>query len=94
MAKTAYDAYCHQTNGKSLVSGATLPPFDVLSQAIKDAWAMAAIAVSARVMARSRNYVADDAEMPESVTFANERTVRIVSNPNPGVHLGVYLEVE
>jgi hypothetical protein len=45
-------------------------------------------------MARSRNYVADDAVMPESVTFANGRTVRIVDNKTLGVHNGVFLEVE
>jgi hypothetical protein len=44
-------------------------------------------------MARAANYVADDAEMPERVDFANGRFVRIVDNPTPGVHLGVFLEV-
>ena len=44
--------------------------------------------------ARSRNYTADDEVMPESVTFANGRTVRIADNKAPGVHNGVFLEVE
>lgn len=43
--------------------------------------------------ARSRNYTADDEVMPESVTFANGRRVRIVSNEAPGVHNGVFLRV-
>jgi hypothetical protein len=45
-------------------------------------------------MAQSRNYIASDAEMPEWVRFANGVTVRIVDNKSPGVHNGVYLEVE
>jgi hypothetical protein len=44
-------------------------------------------------MARAGNYTADDAEMPERVDFANGRFVRIVDNPAPGVHYGVFLEV-
>jgi hypothetical protein len=44
--------------------------------------------------ARSRSYTADDEVMPESVTFANGRTVRIVANKAPGVQNGVFLEVE
>ena len=45
-AAIAYDAYCKQTGGKSLVTGDTLPAFDVLRPAIKDAWAASAIALS------------------------------------------------
>lgn len=45
VAEIAYDAYCKQTGGVSLISGAKLPPFTVLKQDIKDAWAAAAIAV-------------------------------------------------
>lgn len=44
--------------------------------------------------AQSRNYVADDVEMPEKITFANGRVVYIADNKSPGVHHGVYLEVE
>jgi len=43
--------------------------------------------------AQSRNYVADEVEMPERITFANGRVVYIADNPNPGVHHGVFLEV-
>lgn len=93
LGKTAYDAYCKQTGGKSLISGAPLPPFEGLNQSIKDAWAAAAIGVSIRVEARSRNYTASDAEMPDSVTFANGRTVSIVDNKTPGVQHGVFLKV-
>jgi hypothetical protein len=45
-------------------------------------------------MAQSRNYVADSSEMPGQVTFANGRVVRIVDNPNPNVHNGVFLQVD
>jgi hypothetical protein len=45
-AAIAYDAYCKQTGGKSLVTGDTLPAFDALRPAIKDAWAASAIALS------------------------------------------------
>ena len=45
-------------------------------------------------IAQSRNYVADEEVMPERVTFANGRVVYITDNKEPGVHNGVYLEVE
>lgn len=45
VAKVAYDAYVKQAGGVSLDTGAKLPPFDVLSQSIKDAWAATGIAV-------------------------------------------------
>lgn len=45
-AAVAYNAYCKQTGGKSLVSGEQLPAFDALNQRIKDAWAASAIALS------------------------------------------------
>jgi ribosomal protein L10 len=44
--------------------------------------------------AQSRNYVADEEVMPEKITFANGRVVYIKDNETPGVHNGVYLEVE
>jgi hypothetical protein len=43
--KIAYDAYCKSSGGVSLVSGAKLPEWDVLSPAIKLAWESAAEAV-------------------------------------------------
>ncbi len=39
-------------------------------------------------MAISRNYVADDAEMPEKVTFANGRVVKLADSN------AVFLEIE
>lgn len=45
-------------------------------------------------VAQSRNYVADDVEMPEKVTFANGRVVYIADNKSPSVQHGVFLEVE
>lgn len=45
-------------------------------------------------MARSRNYVADEAVLPERITFANGRSVWIAKNEAPGVQHGVYLAVE
>lgn len=44
-AEMAYNAYAQQSNYKSLVSGADLPLFEVLSTEIKDAWFSAANAV-------------------------------------------------
>jgi hypothetical protein len=52
----------------------------------EDAWTAA--------LAQSRNYVADQEVMPEKITFANGRVVYIADNTSPGVHNGVYLEVE
>ncbi len=46
-----------------------------------------------RAIAQSRNYTADDAVMPEKVTFANGRVVCIADNTQPGVHNGVFLEI-
>lgn len=43
--KIAYDAYCEETGGVSLISGDKLPKFEDLKQSIKDAWAAAASAV-------------------------------------------------
>jgi hypothetical protein len=51
----------------------------------KSAWTAA--------LAQSRNYVADDVEMPEKITFANGRVVYIAHNKSPGVQHGVFLEV-
>lgn len=45
-------------------------------------------------LAHSRNYVADEEEMPEKITFGNGRIVTIQDNPDPNVKYGVYLEVE
>jgi hypothetical protein len=46
LARVAYDAYVKQAGGVSLATGAKLPPFDELSQPIKDAWVAAAEAVT------------------------------------------------
>ena len=37
VAKIAYDAYCRQTGGVSLITGEKLPEFEKLKPAIKDA---------------------------------------------------------
>lgn len=93
LAKTAYDAYCARSGGKSLISAAPLPAFEDVKLDIQDAWAAASYAVAVRVEAQSRNYIANEEQMPDSVTFANGRTVRIADNTAPNVHLGVFLEV-
>jgi hypothetical protein len=54
MAAVAYDGYCRQTGYKSLISGAALPPFDKLTDSIKDAWAAAAIAILTRLELEER----------------------------------------
>jgi len=46
----------------------------------------------ARAWAQSRNYVADDAVMPEKVTFANGRIVRVAERTKR--LMGWYLIVE
>lgn len=40
--RAAYERYLYASGGKSLVSGAELPGFDKLDQAIKNAWIAAA----------------------------------------------------
>jgi tRNA/tmRNA/rRNA uracil-C5-methylase (TrmA/RlmC/RlmD family) len=49
LAKIAYDAYCQQTGGVSLISGDKLPAFDALKTSIQDAWFAAAEAVAESV---------------------------------------------
>ena len=44
-AEIAYEAYRKHSNGVSLISGATIPEFVRLPDAIKDAWQAAARAV-------------------------------------------------
>lgn len=45
MGQIAYEAYSQQSRGKSLVSGAQLPPWPQLSPEIQQAWVVAAQAV-------------------------------------------------
>ena len=44
-AKIAYDAYCEDAEGKSLVTGDDLPEWKDLTVAVKGAWVSAAMAV-------------------------------------------------
>ena len=44
-AKIAYEAYCQNSQWKSLVSGAALPVWEKVDPKIKAAWGEAAIAV-------------------------------------------------
>ena len=41
----AYEAYCKQSDNKSLISGAELPKWNDLKEEIQDAWIAAADAV-------------------------------------------------
>lgn len=45
MGQIAYEAYCEQSGGVSLISGAKLPCWDEQKLEIKEAWAAAALAV-------------------------------------------------
>lgn len=49
LAKEAYEAYANHTNWKSLATGATLPQWDELSDAIKAAWMSSAAWVAGKV---------------------------------------------
>ncbi len=59
-AKVAYQAYCKQTGGKSLITGDVLPTFEALRAQLKDAWAAVAIALS----------LDDDTENPRHVPYS------------------------
>lgn len=50
LGQEAYEAYCGATGGKSLISGAELPKWDVLAQPIQSAWTVAAAWVVGRVL--------------------------------------------
>lgn len=41
----AYEGYCESSNGKSLISGASLPPWEDLQEEICFAWIDSAMAV-------------------------------------------------
>ncbi len=43
--QAGYEAYRNHTDGKSLVTGAELPPWDELGPEIQEAWNVAAVAV-------------------------------------------------
>lgn len=45
LGQVAYEAYCKSSDGKSLISGAPLPTWDMLKPEIKTAWNAAAEAV-------------------------------------------------
>jgi hypothetical protein len=49
LGNVGYDAYCAFTDGKSLISGAVLPPFAELKTPIQEAWEKAGQAVAASV---------------------------------------------
>lgn len=53
LAKIAYDAYCADTNWKSAISGADLPPFSGLTDPVVQAWIASARAVKRYVDANS-----------------------------------------
>ena len=52
--QVAYEAYCASTNGVSLISGAKLPEFGGLSEAVKAAWEAAGAAVARSSTLRER----------------------------------------
>lgn len=52
--EVAYEAFCTQAGGRSLISGEALPEFSVLKPLIQDAWAAAAIAVGVDLEMSSR----------------------------------------
>lgn len=45
LAKIGYEAYRNYTGGLSLVTGAPIPAYEQLPEAIKEAWAAAAVAI-------------------------------------------------
>jgi len=49
LGNIGYDAYCAFTDNKSLVTGATLPPYAELKAPIQEAWEKAGQAVAASV---------------------------------------------
>ena len=50
LGQIAYDAYCKETDGKSLISGAQLPPWRDLDSRIQDAWHSAGLAVRSAII--------------------------------------------
>lgn len=49
LGEIGYEAYRAKSGGKSLVSGADIPPFENLSEAIKEAWEAAGDHICAAV---------------------------------------------
>lgn len=50
LGKEAYEAYARHTGFKSLATGADLPQWDGLSEAIRNAWMVSAAWVAGRVL--------------------------------------------
>lgn len=53
LGEVAYEAYRHDSSGKSLISGHAIPEFAALSPAIQNAWEAAATAVVGMVLGES-----------------------------------------
>ena len=49
LGQVGYEMYCNFTDWKSLVSGATLPPWDQLDPQIQKAWEFSAHGVKAEI---------------------------------------------
>ena len=49
LGQTNYEMYCHFTDWKSLVTGATLPPWDQLDPQIQKAWEFSANGVKTQI---------------------------------------------
>jgi hypothetical protein len=50
LAQRAYEGYCNYSNWKSMVSGADLPTWELVTTPIQEAWKDAADAVSLAVV--------------------------------------------
>lgn len=58
LGRLAYEAYCIQTGGVSLISGESLPQWDALTGGLQDAWIAAARAVEADVRGQREEWSA------------------------------------
>ncbi len=50
LGQIGYEAYRNSTDGISLVTGATIPPWKLLNSSVQNAWAIAAAAVAMHAM--------------------------------------------
>lgn len=86
LAGVAYDAYCKQAGGKSLATGDTLPAFEVLRAAIKDAWAASAIAIASDM---HRTAITDRIEIDPGRVYALRTNAILSHDACEGIRQGL-----
>jgi hypothetical protein len=84
LGRAAYDAYCMQTGGRSLVSGDDLPSWDTLDSKYHDAWITAARAVENLVTYGPEGLVSQQAKERQAAMSQPQPQPPTQPRPGPG----------